>query len=267
MADDLDREIERAADVLAATRYCVALVGAGISVESGIPPFRGAGGLWTKHGEPPMDGYQRMLRDPAAYWQQMLARRGSDDEFARAINAAVPNPAHHALARLEADGVLRHTITQNIDNLHYVAGSVSVTEIHGNRTKVRCIECGARWRWEEFTVTDVPPHCPHCGGIVKSDTVMFGEPIPRAALAECHEQAERADCMLIAGTSATVTPAAWFPEMVLEHGGTLVEVNVDETPFSAHCAAVLRGPAGELLPPLADRVAQRRAPQDQQPGT
>jgi len=259
MDDGLDGQIAAAAEALANARYAIALVGAGISVESGIPPFRGAGGLWTKHGEPPMDGYQRFMRDPGAHWQQILARRQSDDEFTRALNAARPNAGHHAMAELERLGVLKHTISQNIDNLHFEAGSVAVTEIHGNRTKVRCVECGARWPWAEFTVTEVPPACPHCGGLVKSDTVMFGEPIPREFLAECHRQAEQADCMLIAGTSATVTPAAWFPEMVLERGGALVEVNVEPTPFSPHCVASIRAPSGEALPQIVERVKTLRA--------
>ena len=96
-----DEALQRAAETLAGAKYAIALVGAGISVESGIPPFRGAGGLWTKHGEPPMDGYQRLLADPDAHWQSMIARRGGDDEFSRAIRDARPNAAHLALARLE----------------------------------------------------------------------------------------------------------------------------------------------------------------------
>jgi NAD-dependent deacetylase len=168
--------------------------------------------------------------------------------------------------RLESLGVLRPTITQNIDNLHIEAGSIAVTEINGNRTKLRCIDCGARWRFEEFPGINAliegggPPACPQCGGMVKGDTVMFGEPIPEAALRSCYAEAERADCMLIAGTSAAVTPAAWFPDVVLRHGGALVEVNIEETPFSPLCAAFLRGPAGELLPLLADAVTARREP-------
>ncbi len=265
-----ESDISRAADALRSARYAIALVGAGISVESGIPPFRGKGGLWTKHGEPPMDGYQRLLADRAKHWREMLARRNSSDEFAAAIRNARPNDAHHALARLETIGVLKHTITQNIDNLHFDAGSVSVTEIHGNRTKLRCIECGARWPYDEFMAARLAdgadlaaegeaaiaeaPACPQCGGLVKGDTVMFGEPIPQIAIAECYRQAELADCILIAGTSATVVPAAWFPEVVLNNGGSLIEVNTDPTPFTPHCVASLRGPAGELLPRLVEAV-------------
>ncbi|MEX0749286.1 MAG: Sir2 family NAD-dependent protein deacetylase [Dehalococcoidia bacterium] len=257
-------QITTAATTLTNATHMIALTGAGMSVESGIPPFRGAGGLWTKHGEPPMDGYQRFMADPAAHWRNMLARRDSDDEFTRALNAAKPNAGHLAMAELERMGVLKHTICQNIDNLHFEAGSMSVTEIHGNRTKLRCVECTARWPWAEFTMTDIPPACPHCGGMVKSDTVMFGEPIPRQFLAECQAQAERADCIMIVGTSASVTPAAWFPEIVLERGGTLIEINTEPTPFSSHCAASIRAPSGEALPLIVDEIhrMQRLEPGD-----
>lgn len=251
-----DADIEPAAEVLATARYAIALVGAGISVESGIPPFRGVGGLWTKRGEPPMDGYRRFLDDPGTAWAEMLARRESDDEFVRALHAAQPNAAHHALADLERAGVLKHTITQNIDNLHAVAGSVLVTEIHGNRTKVRCLSCNARQSWQDVDLGKLPPHCRDCGGLLKGDTVMFGEPIPSDALAACHDAASRADCILIAGTSATVYPASGFAEIVAGRGGALVEVNTEPTPFTPLAAAVLRGPAGELLPPLAARVRE-----------
>jgi NAD-dependent deacetylase len=285
---DLDTQLDRAAAALLASTYCIALVGAGISVESGIRPFRGKGGLWTEKGEPPMDGYQRFMLDPAQGWRDMLARRAQNDEFSKSLSEAVPNDGHFAMAELERMGVLKHTISQNIDNLHFVAGSSAVTEIHGNRTKVRCVDCGARWPWEEFLriaadapahTTDrsganvqevagvmmrVPPECPGCAGIVKSDTVMFGEPIPRAFLAACQEQADRADACMIAGTSAAVVPAAWFPEMVLERGGALVEVNTDPTPFTRYCAAVLRGPSGVLLPQLVERVKSHSAAHSQE---
>lgn len=283
-ADDVDRTtdtgIQEAAETLLSSRYVIALVGAGISVESGIRPFRGKGGLWTEKGEPPMDGYRRWVADPATSWLEMLERRGRDDEFARSLREARPNPAHQALAQIERMGILRHTISQNIDNLHFEAGSVSVTEIHGNRTKLRCIDCGARWQWEEFlavaasrashaagpgATADVdgvrlrlPPECPDCAGIVKGDTVMFGEPIPRAFLDECQRQAEMADCCLIAGTSASVIPAAYFPEIVLNQGGSIVEVNTEETPFSPYARAVLRGPAGEQLPRLVAALEMLR---------
>lgn len=248
-------DVRAAATVLAQARYAIALTGAGISVESGIPPFRGEGGLWTKNGEPPMDGYQRFMRDPAAGWRDMLTRRAGDDEFTRKLNEAVPNEAHLAMARLEREGILKHTVTQNIDNLHALAGSVLLTEIHGNRTKARCTGCGARRPFEEIDTSSLPPVCAGCGGMVKTDVVMFGEPIPIDALRESQAQAERADCILVVGTSAVVYPAASIPEIVLQQGGTLIEVNKEPTPYSRHAAVSIHAAAGETLPAIADAVA------------
>src|SRR5712692_98818 len=131
-----DEQIAGAAQALIAARYPIALTGAGMSVESGIPPFRGPGGLWTKHGEPPMNGYQRFLADPAKAWRERLSPRGPMRELWDTLRAAEPNPGHYALARLEDIGVLRCLITQNIDDLHRRAGSRSVAEIHGNVTLI-----------------------------------------------------------------------------------------------------------------------------------
>lgn len=251
---DQERAIEEAARRIAAAEYCTALVGAGISKESGIPTFRGEGGLWTRMGEPPMNGYQLFLEDPHGWWLERLAQQRNPPEFARAIAEAKPNPGHMALAELERRGHLKHLITQNVDGLHLDAGSVAVTEIHGNRRKLRCIACGRRGPGRDFTEDEVPPLCDRCGGVVKSDTVMFGEPIPSAFLEVCFEEAGRTDLMLVIGTSATVYPAADFPMQVLRRGGAIIEVNVDETPFSAYAAVSLRGPSGELLPRVVDAL-------------
>lgn len=259
---DLDQQLDDAARIVAQSSYLIALVGAGLSKESGIPTFRGGDGLWDKHGEPPMDGYQRFLADPTAWWAQRLAEREKMSEFTRAIEEARPNAGHMAMAELERLGYLKHIITQNIDNLHQLAGSSAITEIHGNRTKQRCIGCSRRWPREEF-VTDpstllrageVPPRCPDCGDLVKSDTVMFGEPIPRDALESCYQEAQRADAVLLVGTSAVVYPAAEFPLIAYRRGAQLIEVNPQETPLSDACAAVLRAPSGEALPKLLERV-------------
>jgi NAD-dependent deacetylase len=259
-----DEQLERAAEVVAGAAYLIALVGAGLSKESGIPTFRGGDGLWDKHGEPPMDGYQRFLADPTAWWAERLVQqeRGRGGELARALEDARPNPGHLALAEMERLGYLKHIITQNIDNLHAEAGSQAVTEIHGNRTKQRCIECSRRWLRGEFASDDpsaglragVPPRCPDCGGLVKSDTVMFGEPIPRDAMESCFREARRADAILLVGTSAVVIPAAELPIIVYRNGGRLVEVNPQETPLSDLSSAVLRAPSGEALPRLLARV-------------
>jgi NAD-dependent deacetylase len=249
--------LDQAADCLVRARYVIALTGAGLSVESGLPPFRGPGGLWTKHGEPPMDGYQRFLQDPKRAWEERLNPAGPMRELWEALHAARPNPGHQALVELEELGVLKCTITQNVDNLHRAAGSDRLLEIHGNATLIRCIGCVARYEREEIDFAELPPRCPRCRGILKSDTVSFGEPIPPDVLACCFDEAERADCMLVAGTSATVYPAAQFPISIHERGGDLLEVNPYESEITAFCRHTLRGASGEVLPELVGRVRAR----------
>ena len=258
MHPDTARDLERAADAIARARHVVALTGAGLSVESGVPPFRGPGGLWTKHGEPPMDGYQRFLADPAKAWRERLSPSGPMRELWETLRAAQPNPAHHALVQLEEAGILRCVITQNIDNLHRLAGSRRLAEIHGNVTLVRCIQCVGRFAREDVSLQELPPRCPSCHGILKSDTVSFGEPIPPDVLNQCFEEVEQCDCMLVAGTSATVYPAAQFPLDVQQRGGRLIEVNLYESELSPYCFLSLRGSAATILPPLVACATQLR---------
>jgi NAD-dependent deacetylase len=256
LADSLLADIQRAAVVVVRARYVVALTGAGMSVESGIPPFRGPGGLWTKYGEPPMNGYQRFLADPTRAWRERLSPSGPMRELWETLQAAQPNPGHHALAQLEAAGVLHCLITQNVDNLHRLAGSQQVAEIHGNYMLIRCIECTSRFEREEIALDVLPPRCPHCDGILKSDTVSFGEPIPADVLARCFEETEKCDCMLVAGTSATVYPAAQFPVDVRQRGGALIEINPYETDLTPFTSISLRGPSAAVLPQLVAGIVQ-----------
>lgn len=251
LTEDTLQSIRDAAAVIVESEYVTCLTGAGISVESGIRPFRGPGGLWTEKGEPSMDGYRRFLNDPKAYWERRMEHVG---EFGLSLKNKDPNPGHIALARLEEIGVLRSLVTQNIDNLHNLAGSVNVLEIHGNSSLLRCIDCSTRWGGDEFEVKELPPTCPHCDGAIKTDTVMFGEPIPSEVLSRCFEEAERSDCMIVAGTTATVTPAANLPLIVRRNGGRLVEVNILETEISHACDVNIFTPSGESLPLLIEEV-------------
>jgi NAD-dependent deacetylase len=253
MTDQIsDPAITEAARVIAGSEYVVALVGAGLSAESGVPTFRGPEGLWTKHGEPDLRDYDRFREDPAKWWEMRIDRTSQFSEMIEALDRAVPNEGHFALKDMEDDGILKHIITQNIDNLHQIAGSRAITEIHGNRTKLRCISCNSRWPMEEYPLDELPPHCTDCGGIVKGDTVMFGEPIPRDALDECVEQTWRCDCMLLIGTSAVVYPAAGFPMDVKGKGGKLIEVNPNETALTPYADVVIRAPSGEALPRVVE---------------
>jgi NAD-dependent deacetylase len=251
-----DAEILKAARLILAARYPMALTGAGMSVESGIPPFRGPGGLWTKYGEPPMNGYEIFLKDPKAAWEERIRRQG--DELWGPLRAAKPNPGHVALAELEAMGVLRFLLTQNVDDLHRQAGQQTLAEIHGNWKLIRCIECNSRFRGDEISLGALPPHCPKCEGLLKSDTVSFGEPIPPDVLAQCMEHAARADLVIVAGTSATVYPAAGFALEVKQRGGILIETNLYESEITPICDMSLRGPTGELLPRLVAAVSELR---------
>jgi NAD-dependent deacetylase len=250
--------VYRAAQMLLSARYVTALTGAGISVESGIPPFRGPGGLWTRYGEPPMDGYQRFLQDPKKAWQERLSPQGPSKEMWQTLSTAAPNPGHAAFVELEKMGILRCLITQNVDNLHRRAGSKNLIEIHGNYTLIRCIACHSRFPAAAVPLRSLPPHCPKCDGILKSDTVSFGEPIPPDVLERCFSETQQCDCMIVAGTSATVYPAASFPLAVREKGGTLLEVNLYESDITPLCTISLRGSSGQVLQQLVQAVKELR---------
>jgi NAD-dependent protein deacetylase/lipoamidase len=258
----LDAAIDAAAQLLQGARSVVALTGAGLSVESGIPPFRGPGGLWTKYGEPPLDGYQRFLRDPAKAWRERLhPTEGWARGLAETLRRAAPNPGHRALVALEEVGLLRALITQNVDDLHRQAGSKALLEIHGNHALLRCLGCHTRYEPETIRVDEdsLPPLCPSCGGVIKGDTVQFGEPIPPDVLRGCYAAVERCDCMLVIGTTATVYPAAEFPFEVLRRGGQVIEVNPYESELTSAATLSLTGPGGTVLPRLVDHVERRNA--------
>ncbi|MCI0838916.1 MAG: NAD-dependent deacylase [Chloroflexi bacterium] len=257
MSNDLAGAAAEAAALIAASRHVVALVGAGMSAESGIPTFRGKEGIWTKHGEPDLRDYDRFREDPKGWWEQRMKPSPAMNELVAALAEAVPNEGHFALKEMEDRGSLQAIITQNIDNMHQIAGSTKIIEIHGNRTKLRCTICSHRWPLDEFAIDELPPSCPDCGGIVKGDTVMFGEPIPREVLDECIEQTARCDCMLLIGTSAVVYPAAQFPVDVLRSGGALIEINPEDTPLSNISQLVIRAGSGTALPMILEQLKER----------
>ena len=248
--DEFDHAIRQAAALIRKSTHAVVLSGAGISAESGIPIYRGANGIWTREGEPTIDGWELFNNDPGRWWR--LAVDHGDSELSRAIANAVPNAAHVGIADLEQLGLLHHVITQNIDNLHQRAGTKHITEIHGSRSKVRCMNCGGRDRLATISLERIPPLCPECGGILKTDVVMFGEPIPDDALKECYRVVARADLFLVVGTSAVVYPAAEFPVIAKRRGAPLIEINPFETNLSEVADVIIRARAGEVIPAIVD---------------
>ncbi len=259
MTPGLEAAIEQAADALATARYVTSLVGAGMSAESGIPTFRGPDGLWTKYGEPSMNEYQRLVADPKRWWEERVD--GSQNRMPgmrEAMADARPNAGHHALAELERMGILKFVVTQNVDNLHRAAGHVNVAEIHGNWTLMRCIQCNARFPQDDVSLAELPPRCPHCQGVVKGDTVMFGEPIPPDVLEVCQSEALKSDCVMILGTSGVVYPAAALPELARQtNDATLIEVNPEGTAFTEACDIVVRAATGEALPQILAALEAR----------
>lgn len=253
-------EIEEAAKIIKASKYVVALTGAGISVASGIPPFRGPGGLWTKYGEPTQNDYQRFLEDPVKWWEQRINKTGFYRDFIETLSIANPNPSHFALAELEKMGLIKCIITQNIDNLHRKAGSKNIAEIHGNAFLLRCINCGERFEPQTFSITidNLPPKCPECkAGIVKTDTVLFGEMIPEDVLKKCFIETSRCDCMLTIGTSALVHPAAGLPIRAKQmNNALLIEINPYETALSDLCDIVIRSPSHIALPLIVKKIKE-----------
>lgn len=168
----------------------------------------------------------------------------------------MPNKAHIALAQLEERGFIKHIITQNVDELHSRAGSKNITEIHGSRYKCRCIKCEKRFNRNSVDTLILPPTC-ECGGIIKFDTVLFGEPIPQAVLNKCIEVVSKSDFILVVGTSNLVNPSAKFPRYIKKNGGIIVEVNTNSTPISVISDVILRGSTSDSLPKLLDNISKK----------
>jgi len=240
--------LHRAAELLAGARHGLALTGAGISAESGIPTFRGEGGLWTKYDPVKVSSIETFLADPAAYW--MVSR-----ERGRVALAARPNPGHVALAALEAAGHIVAVVTQNTDGLHQESGSSRVLELHGSGRTVECLDCGRREprsAVQERLDTEMPPRCPHCGGtVLKPTVVLFGEPMPAAPMQEAFALAAEADVMLVVGSSLVVYPAADVPFVALRSGARMIVINAEPTPFDRLAEVVIHGRSGEVLPEIA----------------
>jgi NAD-dependent deacetylase len=243
----MNDDVRALADLLRGAHRVLVFTGAGVSTESGIPDFRSPGGIWDRY---PVVYYDEFLRDAEAQQRYWLRSR----ETYPVLAAAAPNPAHEAIARLDALGRLLLVVTQNIDGLHQRAGLAPdrIVELHGNNHEVLCVECDARAPRQAIQAELVAgvevPHCARCGGLLKNATISFGQALPEAALHAAERAARQCDLCLVVGSSLVVYPAALVPTIALEHGAPLVIVNESATPQDRHATLVIRARAGSVLP-------------------
>lgn len=236
-------------EVLCRSRYAVALTGAGISVESGIPDFRSKDGLWSRY-DPNEYAYIESFRaNPGKVWK-MLA------EIDTLVARVRPNQAHEALSEFERLGLLKAVVTQNIDSLHQRAGSVNVVEFHGHFRSLHCDACMRLQSREATDLEKLPPRCP-CGGPLRPDIVFFGEGIPHESYLRAVEEAEKCDVMLVIGTSASVMPASQLPGIAKKAGARIIEINPSASELSYRISDLLiREPAGKALGTVLPIVRQ-----------
>ncbi len=251
-------DLEQAARLLARAQRIAVLTGAGVSAESGVPTFRGAGGFWGKYRPEDLATPEGFARDPNLVWNWYQARR-------RQLLQVQPNPAHYALARMERELPARVTIiTQNIDGLHQRAGSKNVIAIHGDLMLTICTSCSFSRR-EEPPFEDGVPRCPNCGALLRPGVVWFGELLPERELQQALEESHNCDVMLVVGTSAQVYPAAGFPSAARAAGAAVIEVNPDPA-LGGIARYVFAQPAGQALPPLVDAAVALASGGQHSPG-
>ena len=244
-------DIERLAGLIRLSRRTVVFTGAGMSTESGIPDFRSPGGIWTKMM--PVE-FQDYVRDPQARrvsWQRRF-------EMEATWNAVQPNDGHRAVAELVAQGRVSHVITQNIDALHQAAGvpDAVVIELHGNTRYAKCLDCGLRVEIPDirahFEVHGDAPDCAGCGGIVKTATISFGQPMPQDEMLRAEAATLACELMLVMGSSLAVYPAAGFPLMAKRGGARLAILNRDETPQDRFADLVVNADIGPTMRAVID---------------
>ncbi|HET8606242.1 MAG TPA: NAD-dependent protein deacylase [Gaiellaceae bacterium] len=237
-------QAERLAAAIRDHQPCVALTGAGVSTESGIPDFRSPEGIWRRFDPFEVASIDAWRRDPATVWEFYALR-------IELLTAAEPNDAHRALAALEAAGLVRAVVTQNIDGLHQRAGSREVVEVHGSIRGASCLACGRREPLDRVVSLLPLPRCAGCGAPLKPDVVMFGELLPAGAIERATALAREAALLLVVGSSLEVWPVAGLPQETLAAGGRLAVVNRGQTPYDARAAVAIDGGAGETLSAVA----------------
>jgi NAD-dependent deacetylase len=253
VSDMTEEGLARAAEWLAGAARVVASTGAGMSRESGIPTFRDAmEGLWARFDPQELATEEGFRKDPRRVWSWYASRR-------RKVLEAVPHPGYHALVELEALLPAFTVVTQNVDGLHALAGSRDVVEVHGNLRRAKCLDRHHPYPGDpplpDADEADPPP-CPVCGSPLRPDVVWFGEMLPEDAVARAWRLAETCDVLLLVGTSGTVWPAAELPHVAKRAGARLIEVNPDPSELTALADVFLQGRAGDVLPRLAQAVAE-----------
>ena len=242
----MEERVERAAQAIRSSRKTVALTGAGISAESGIPTFRDPGGLWDRYDPQEYATIDAFQRAPGKVWQMMR-------DFTE-LKTAQPNPGHYALTQLEQMGLLGCIITQNVDNLHQASGSQDVIEFHGNMRQAVCQRCNKILPLAEVSLETLPPYC-SCGGVFKPAGVFFGEPIPPHALSRSYEEAQSCELMLVIGTSAEVYPAAAMPRVAKEAGAQVIEINPEPTDLTGAVSDfIIHHKAGVVMPQIVAAI-------------
>ena len=245
----MQAKIQEVAELIAQAENIIALTGAGLSVESGIPAFRGSQGLWDKYQPAEYATASAFRANPGKVWNMF---KEMDD----LILDAAPNPAHVALAQLEKMGRLTGIVTQNVDGLHQAAGSKVVVEFHGSGRRMVCASCGRLVARHEMFWDQLPPLC-SCGGIVRPDVVLFEEPIPEREALTAFALAQDCQVFLVAGTSAVVAPASHLPVLAKQRGAKVVEINLEPTSLSMHVTDhMLMGSASQVLPSLVEAVKE-----------
>lgn len=247
--------IQKVADLIRQSKKVIVFTGAGVSTESGIPDFRSPGGVWQKYN-PEDFYYQKFISSEESrekYWQ--MSR-----EFYEPLKAAQPNTAHRAVVELEKMGKLDCVITQNVDNLHQRAGNSpeKVIELHGTAVSVSCLTCRKKYTREEIQSWLLKgvrvPKCDQCGGILKPDTVSFGQSMPPRETEEAFHRARNCDLMIVIGSSLVVQPAAAIPLEARESGAKLVIINRDPTYHDSYADVVIHGSAGEVMSKILNRL-------------
>lgn len=241
-------QIKKVASLIRSSKKTIALTGAGISVESGIPPFRGKGSLWEKIDPMEYAHIDSFMKNPEKIWKGLLIEMGE------VIAAAKPNAGHMGLAGLEKAGFLQTIITQNVDRLHQMAGNKDVIEFHGSFAMCRCMKCHKYIETADVDISILPPAC-ECGGLLRPDCVFFGEMIPEDYLWRSRKISSESDLMFVVGTSAVVQPAAQMPEIAKENGAVIVEINLEPTPLTGRTGNYfLQGAAGKIMDALLSEL-------------